>query len=125
MAKVVKGMDYKESRPSTWLIVQIAYERAKNYVQSIEQCRREDKARNQELETRVQELERGRPGPVQGRESWAQVTGGQAKPSVAGRGTPAPVKRLDNMKMRRTTVKVRDDKDWEAVKALGREDLAK
>ena len=33
------------------------------------------------------------------------------------------VKKLDNTKIRRTVVKIRDDAEWEAVKALKKEDL--
>ena len=33
------------------------------------------------------------------------------------------VKKLDNIKIRRTVVKIRDDAEWEAVKALEKEDL--
>ena len=33
------------------------------------------------------------------------------------------VKKLDNIKIRRTVVKIRDNAEWEAVKALKKEDL--
>ena len=33
------------------------------------------------------------------------------------------VKKLDNTKIRRTVVKIKDDAEWEAVKALEKEDL--
>ena len=33
------------------------------------------------------------------------------------------VKKLDNTKIRRTVVKIRDNAEWEAVKALEKEDL--
>ena len=45
--------------------------------------------------------------------------------AATARGGPAPVqaKKLDNTKIRRTVVKIRDDAEWEAVKALEKEDL--
>ena len=36
---------------------------------------------------------------------------------------PVQVKKLDNTKIRRRIVKIRDDAEWEAVKALKKEDL--
>ena len=44
--------------------------------------------------------------------------------ATARRGpAPVQVKKLDNTKIRRTVVKIRDDAEWEAVKALKKEDL--
>ena len=44
--------------------------------------------------------------------------------ATARRGlTPVQVKKLDNTKIKRTVVKIRDDAEWEAVKALKKEDL--
>ena len=44
--------------------------------------------------------------------------------ATARRGpAPVQVKKLDNTKIRRTVVKIRDDAEWKAVKALEKEDL--
>ena len=44
---------------------------------------------------------------------------------VTARRGPAliQVKKLDDTKIRRTVVKIRDDAEWEAIKALKKEDL--
>ena len=54
-----------------------------------------------------------------------QPQGGQVLyTATARRGlAPVQVKKLDNTKIRRTVVKIRDDAEWEAVKALEKEDL--
>ena len=44
--------------------------------------------------------------------------------AIARRGlAPVQVKKLDNTKIRRTVDKIRDDAEWEAVKAFKKEDL--
>ena len=87
------------------------------YTETVRECRKEDQARIQALESRVQELEKGQTPPVQGKGNWAQVAGnrqpqgGQVLYIATARRGPAPVqvKKLDNTKIRRTVVKIRDD----------------
>ena len=44
--------------------------------------------------------------------------------ATARRGlAPVQIKKLDNTKIRKTVVKIKDDAEWEAVKALKKEDL--
>ncbi|KAL9575997.1 MAG: hypothetical protein Q9212_007483 [Teloschistes hypoglaucus] len=135
-ARLMKSLELGDLSPKTWAVVADAWQRALDYVQTVKECREGDKSRIQTLETRNKELEAGLTRPKQVGGSWARVaasgTQTQGKPppqmvaggSLNGRGS-MNMKKLDNSKMRRVTVQIRDEKEREAAKKADKEDLVK
>ncbi|KAL9576043.1 MAG: hypothetical protein Q9212_007437 [Teloschistes hypoglaucus] len=132
-ALLIEKLDPKQLGPAIWPVVLDAWRRVQGYIQTVEECRKEDRTRIQTLETRVKEVEKGLSGRTLKGSSWAHIAGNQQQgvgpvpnaTAAKGLRTAAPAKKLDNAKMRRVTVQIRDEKEKEAAGKADKEDLVR
>ncbi|KAI4085755.1 MAG: hypothetical protein L6R37_008476, partial [Teloschistes peruensis] len=125
-----------EYTPAACALIRDAFGRVPGYIQMLDEHMAEERARSRALEVRVKELEGSQKQWGRGQASWAHVAPGPGQrdgstPLQGNQGSMNPtegsmnMKKLDGAKMRRVTVRIRDEGEKEVVSAANKEDLVK
>ncbi|KAL9575934.1 MAG: hypothetical protein Q9212_007547, partial [Teloschistes hypoglaucus] len=123
-AQIIRGLRPQEYTPAACALIRDAFGRVPGYIQMLDEHMAEEKARSRALEARVKELEGSQKQWSRGQASWAQVAQapGQRDGSTLLQGNQGSInptggsmnmKKLDGTKMRRVTVRIRDESEKE------------